>query len=160
LIPEAGRRGMDWLIPLHMGDDKFVALVGQDMNCVGDSVDSLVTLGTPATSWKLNPTYFLSEEEQGTFTNVGLGHLLKADWPAILFAVGVDDVAAGVAELIRGKTLSGTNVICSKFPCIVLSGLDYGFVSPDAEEAWKSLRTLGLTLEDRKEKDIPITYGW
>jgi hypothetical protein len=39
---EGGRRGIDGIIPVHVGDDEFVGLCGQDKNRIRDILENLV----------------------------------------------------------------------------------------------------------------------
>lgn len=164
IVVEAGWRGIDWLIPLRIGADMFVALVGQDKNRVADSLVALTAVGTEETSWKINAKYFLNDEEQKSFTIAGVA--LEKHWPAILFAVGIDEVGAAAAHSVAGKeTRAGSpdgalQSEGSQFPCLVLTGLDYQFLDDGSNEVLKQLRFFEIEVQERKKMDIPITYGF
>jgi hypothetical protein len=60
IVPETGRKGIDWIIPVRIkdgkdGDNKFLGLVGQDKNRVNDSLASLRDVGNDETHGKLSP---------------------------------------------------------------------------------------------------------
>jgi hypothetical protein len=58
IIVDEGRRGIDWIIPVRIGEDTFVGLVGQDKSRLSDTLESLSAADNETTHWKLNMHYF------------------------------------------------------------------------------------------------------
>mmetsp|Transcript_15629 Transcript_15629/g.35852 ORF Transcript_15629/g.35852 Transcript_15629/m.35852 type:complete len:826 (-) Transcript_15629:74-2551(-) len=161
IVVEEGHRGIDKVIPLRVEEDKFVGLVVQDKNRVSDTLQSLTNADNDATHHKVNVEYFLTEAEKETFRSAGVD--LERNWPAILFAVGVDKVGAEVATQLEQKRFRRNNVSDTdrfNFPCIVLTGLDYSdLMNVDAVVRLKGLRDFEVLPCLQKQQDIPITYG-
>ena len=159
IVAEAGRRGIDWLIPVHLGNDKFVALVGQDKNRLDDSMENLAAAGQAATHWKVQKEYFLNSEEQKSFQEAGYTlEEQQKSWPAMLFAVGVDPIGVLTADTIKKR--SGCSTELSRGPCLVLTGLNYSFTDSATNSALETFRSWELPITEQKKKDIPITYGF
>eukprot|EP00523_Entomoneis_sp_CCMP467_P020426 CAMPEP_0168852802 /NCGR_PEP_ID=MMETSP0727-20121128/13174_1 /TAXON_ID=265536 /ORGANISM="Amphiprora sp., Strain CCMP467" /LENGTH=822 /DNA_ID=CAMNT_0008906955 /DNA_START=124 /DNA_END=2592 /DNA_ORIENTATION=+ len=161
IVVEEGHRGIDKVIPLRVEEDKFVGLVVQDKNRVSDTLQSLTRADNPATHHKVNVEYFLTEGEKKTFRDADVD--LKKHWPAMLFAIGVDEIGADVATQLEQKrsrhnSVGGTDRF--DFPCIVLTGLDYfNLMSDEAADRLKKLRNFEFVPSLQKREDIPITYG-
>ena len=161
IVVEEGRRGIDKIIPLRVGEDKFVGLVIQDKNRVSDTLQSLTSFDNDETHHKVNLEYFLSKEEKQTFRSAGVD--LTKHWPAILFAVGVDEVGAAAAGQLEQRRFRHNNRSETEgfhFPCIVLVGLNYtNLMNAEADKHLSALRDFEIVPSDRKRADIPITYG-
>mmetsp|Transcript_9988 Transcript_9988/g.21826 ORF Transcript_9988/g.21826 Transcript_9988/m.21826 type:complete len:829 (+) Transcript_9988:186-2672(+) len=161
IVVEEGPRGIDKVIPLRVEEDKFVGLVVQHKNRASDTLQSLTRADNPATHHKVNVEYFLTEAEKETFRSAGVD--LERNWPAILFAVGVDKVGAEVATQLEQKRFRHNNLSNTDrfdFPCIILTGLDYSkLMTADAAARLKDLRDFEFVPSLQKREDIPITYG-
>ena len=161
IVVEEGRRGIDKVIPLRVANDQFVGLVVQDKNRVSVTLQSLTSVDNEVTHHKVNVEYFLTEDEKKTFRSAGVD--LEKHWPAILFAIGVDEVGADVATQLEQKRFRH-NSLCDTerfdFPCIVLAGLSYSNLMDEVAVArLKELRDFEVVPTNRKQGDIPITYG-
>ncbi|CAJ1943839.1 unnamed protein product [Cylindrotheca closterium] len=94
LVVDDAHKGIDWLIPVHLGSDKFKALVGQDKNRIGDSFSNLQAVSNEATHRKVTPQYYLTKEEKEEFQKAQM----SLDWPAVLFAIDGDEEKIGWVE--------------------------------------------------------------
>ena len=161
IVVEEGRRGIDKVIPLRVKKDTFVGVVVQDKNRVSDTLQSLTGAENATTHHKANVEYFLTNEEKETFKAAGVD--LAMHWPAILFAIGVDEVGAGVATQFEQKRFRHnywSETERFDFPCIVLTGLNYrNIMNEDADASLKRMRALEDVPTEQKQADIPMTYG-
>eukprot|EP00980_Cylindrotheca_fusiformis_P030475 scaffold24883_cov201-Cylindrotheca_fusiformis.AAC.1 len=67
IVVDPGRRGIDWIIPIRMGDDKYIGLVGQDKNRLGETLEGLSKNDNETTHHKVTASYFLSSKERQLF---------------------------------------------------------------------------------------------
>ena len=103
--------------------------------------------------------YFLTREEQASFLQAGVSR--DKHWPALLFRVGMDKVGATAANSVTLRRLRATrDTETIDFPCLVLTGLDYlRLMNEEENEALKATREAELGVDDRKQTDVPITFG-
>jgi hypothetical protein len=157
LVVNAGRRGIDWIIPVKVGDDAFVGLAGQDKNRMRDTLDALTDLSEEASHHKVTTDYFLTRAEMQLFVDRGW----PLQWPAILFAVGTDELGAGLAEqTTRRLRRKKGRVFKVTFPCMVLTGLGYtNFMDTEADKALRALREITIPAPLDYTLSVPLTYG-
>ena len=159
VIVDEGRRGIDRIIPVRIEGDKYIGLIVQDKNRLSDTLGSLVKADNDETHWKVNMHFFLTKEEQLSFTRAGVS--LDKHWPALLFAIGTDEVGTdAVKALTRRRLRSDGNSETTEFPCIVLTGLNYfGLMDEEVNRSLVDLRVAELGIDEGKEQYVPITYG-
>ena len=74
IVVNAGRRGIDWIIPVRLvkdSDEEFLGLAGQDKNRMRDTLEALSDLSNDTTHHQVSAAYFLTSEEKETFENAG-----------------------------------------------------------------------------------------
>jgi len=157
-----GREGIDWIIPLRVGTDEFIGLVGQDKNPVSDTLEDLIQIEGSETDSMLLPTSFLSKDELATFPS----QWRDVQWPSILFAVDSKTPGAALTRVRdkRGKrNLRGEEIVKrtieTPFPCIVFTGLDFSFFSDEENAQLKQLRDFVPDVPARVKKCTPLTYN-
>jgi hypothetical protein len=164
IVPEQGRKGIDWIIPVRIkkeNDDNnewFVGLVGQDKNRVNDSLLSLQPVGNDETHWKLSTQYFLSNNERDKFSAVGWNMY----WPSIFFAIGSGEQNAGRVDISTRKLRSDTSSKEIQIPCMICTGLGYTKLvdsTSSAEIKLQELRDFVFDPPEMYQKFVPITHG-
>eukprot|EP00980_Cylindrotheca_fusiformis_P027572 scaffold21337_cov78-Cylindrotheca_fusiformis.AAC.1 len=70
VVDEEGRRGIDWIIPVRIGKDKFVGLAGKDKNRLDETLGGLAKSSNDSTHCcKTITRYFLTDEERQNFVD-------------------------------------------------------------------------------------------
>ena len=151
-----GRQGINWVIPVRVGDDEFVGLCGQDKNRMGDILESLVPLSNEETHHKMMAAYFLTPIEKQLFQKEGW----SLNWPAIMFSVGAENKGAALAKSAIRRRRSSGKVIEYPFPCIVLTGLGYkSLVTEETDSLFRQLQDAVAVVPDVYQKKVPLIYG-
>lgn len=65
------------------------------------------------------------------------------------------------AKSIARKRLrpSGDKLDTVEFPCVVVAGLGFAFVSEESNLELEKLRDFEMDIVEHKKGDVPITYG-
>ena len=160
IVVNAGRRGIDWIIPVRVGDDEFVGLSGQDKNRMRDTLAALSALSNDTTHHKVSAAYFLNPGERKMFEDIGW----SLRWPAILFSIGAEEAGAALAEQATRMRLRGNDVGDTEdkfqFPCIVLTSLGYSKLMDNATDtALRQLRDFVIEVPSVYKGKVPLTYG-
>eukprot|EP00980_Cylindrotheca_fusiformis_P002758 scaffold654_cov95-Cylindrotheca_fusiformis.AAC.1 len=102
IVVDAGRRGIDWIIPVRVGkEDKFVGLAGQDKNRLAETLEGLADFARLESHVKVTTDFFLTIQERALFAKAQF----PLDWPAILFSLGTEEPGAKLAkEATRMRT--------------------------------------------------------
>ena len=156
LVVEEGRRGIDWIIPVRVGEDEFVGLCGQDKNRMHDKLEGLLEKKTPETHYKMTAEYFLDADEKEKFKKIRW----SLSWPAILFSIDASEKGAALAERATRMRLRSNKTFHCPFPCIVLTGLGYsGLVDDDSENVIRELKNAHEDLPAVYIEKVPLTCG-
>ncbi|CAJ1941073.1 unnamed protein product [Cylindrotheca closterium] len=154
IVVDDGRKGIDWLIPVRLGSDKFTALAGQDKNRIGDSLHTFQPLSNAATHHKITPLYFLTEAEQEEFRRAEVAF----DWPAVVFAIGGNEMESGLAQ-------SGDMALRScisneeRAPCVIFTGLGYTkLMDDDCNTLLTELRDFVIEVPEHYRQNAPLTF--
>jgi len=149
LAVDEGRKGIDLIIPLRLGEtNDFIGLVIQVKNVKEDRMNTFRKESNDITHEKLNPTFFLEKHELTTFPK----KWRDVQWPSILLAVGSDESSS--AEAITPNDLRDKTIV----PCMILMGLNYEFLSEADVEALKLFRDFHLEIPHRGKRSTPLTY--
>jgi hypothetical protein len=155
LIVEEERRGIDWIIPIRLEENKFVGLVGQDKNRMNLILDSLRS--SDSATFKLNCEYFLTDTERRTFSDANIDDV---HWPSVLFSLDGDKNDVGAAKLYRTRTRSPQPWERYPYPCIILCGLDFvQLLGQDCCQRLKTFRDAELEVSAKLQASIPLTYS-
>ena len=164
LVVDAGRRGIDKIIPVRTGEDTFVGLAVQDKNRMNDTLAALEETTEDATHVKVSARYFLSRAEQNEFTARGW----SLEWPSVLFSVDANEVGFGFAKTatrrrLRADKTEGQGPLLYDFPCLIFTGMNYCDsqfgLSPDENRALEGLRKFVQKPPESYKRYVPLVYG-